>query len=128
MTNGEEGLASSRRTLHSDVSAEIDRLTAENEELRSSLRRRAMWRRVLAALLVVLTSLSVVATTFALWAHQTLFDTDEFMETVGPALADPSLYDALGNRVSAEVLDALDLETRVTNGLASLDEFISQAV
>ena len=97
---------------------EIERLKAENEALRSGLERRGRWRRVLTVLLVILTSLSVVASTFAVWAHQTLFDTDAFMSTVGPALEDPALYDALADRVSAEVVEGLGLEERVAARLA----------
>ncbi len=128
MATGDEGKPGEPGAARPDDITEIDRLIAENEQMRARLRRRGLWRRVLTGLLVVLTSLSVVAATFAVWAHQTLFDTDQFMGTIAPALDDPALYDALGNRISEQVLDALDLDTRVTEGLASLDEFISQAV
>ena len=48
---------------------------------------------------VFLTALSVVATTVAVWAHETAIDTDKFMETVQPALDDPALYTALSERI-----------------------------
>lgn len=107
---------------------EMDRLRAENEALKARVQRRLTWRKVLTVLLVVLTSLSVVASTFAFWAHRTLFDTEAFMSTVGPALEDPALYDAVADRVSAEVIEGLNLEERVTERLSALDEFISQAL
>ncbi len=108
--------------------ADIDRLRAENEVLRASLNRRLAWRKVLTWLLVVLTSLGVVSSTIAIWAHQTVFDTDQFMETLDPALTDPALYAVLGDRASSSVLEALDLEVRVTDALSRLDEYISQAL
>ena len=40
-------------------------------------------RRGLVTLLIVLTSLSVVVTTVAWWAHSILFDTDHYVATVG---------------------------------------------
>jgi hypothetical protein len=86
------------------------------------------WRRVVAVILLVLTSLSVVTATVAVWAHRTLFDTDSFMATVEPALTEPAFYVAIGDRASAEVLEALDIETRVTAALAALDDFLSQAL
>jgi hypothetical protein len=129
MDNGEERAAKSGEVASdSDSQNEIDRLQAENEQLKSSLRRRRTWRQVLAGFLVVLTSLSVVAATFAVWAHQALFDTDRFMSTVGPGLDDPAFYNAIGDKVSGEVLDSLDIEDRVTMRLADLDAFISNAL
>lgn len=110
------------------VNARIDRLTAENEALRASLGRRLVWRKVLTWLLVVLTSLGVVSSTIAIWAHQTVFDTDQFMETLDPALTDPALYAVIGDRASSSVLEALDLEVRVTDALIRLDEYLSQAL
>jgi hypothetical protein len=129
VVNGEQQAAGpGAAATDGDSLSEIDRLQAENEQLRSSLRRRRTVRQVLAGFLVVLTSLSVVAATFAVWAHQTLFDTDRFMSTVGPGLDDPAFYNAIGDRVSDEVLDALDIEDRVTGRLQQLDTFISQAL
>ena len=107
---------------------EIDRLLAENESLRSALSRRYRWRRVLAILLVVLTSLSVVVASLAVWVHQVVFDTDRFMETVDPALTNPDVYELVGDRASESVLDALDLETRVTDVLTTLDEYLSEVL
>jgi hypothetical protein len=107
---------------------DVDRLLAENEELRASLDRRLFWRKVLTWLLVVLTSLGVVSSTIAIWAHQTVFDTDRFMETLEPALTDPALYAVIGDRASSSVLEALDLEVRVTDALSRLDEYLSQAL
>jgi hypothetical protein len=46
------------------------------------------------------------------------------MEAVGPALEDEALYVALGERVSTEVLTALDLDTRIATSLGQLDDFL----
>lgn len=107
---------------------ELARLHAENAALRSRLRRRTSVRRWLSAVLVILSALLVVASTVAVWTYRTAFDTDRFMETVEPALDDPAFYSALGDRVSEQSLAALDLETRVTNRLTQLDEYISQVL
>jgi hypothetical protein len=111
-----------------DDAVDVERLLAENEVLRASLDRRLFWRKVLTWLLVVLTSLGVVSSTIAIWAHQTVFDTDRFMETLEPALTDPALYAVIGDRASSSVLEALDLEVRVTDALSRLDEYLSQAL
>jgi hypothetical protein len=86
------------------------------------------WRRIAAIALVVLTSLSIVVAVVAVWAHNTVLDTDKFMETVGPALDDPALYAAVGEKVSEQTLEALDLETRIDAALTELDDFLFGAL
>ncbi|HEU4895465.1 MAG TPA: hypothetical protein VFT85_06480 [Acidimicrobiia bacterium] len=124
MTDGAGGSSPSG----ANEAVDVDRLIAENEALRANLDRRLVWRKVLTWLLVVLTSLGVVSSTIAIWAHQTVFDTDRFMETLDPALDDPALYAVLGDRASTSVLEALDLDARVTEALSRLDDYLSQAL
>lgn len=64
----------------------------------------------------------------AIWVHQTVFDTDAFMETVEPVLQDPALNVALGDYITEEVTGALDLEQRLQQPLANLDAFLSAAL
>ena len=77
---------------------------------------------------MIVTSLSVVLASIGFWAHNTVLDTDSFMEAVEPALQEPALYTALGDRISAEVLAALDLETRIATSLGQLDDFLFGAL
>lgn len=112
----------------SDDMEELQRLKAENEDLRRAMERRVRWRQVLAVLLVILTSVSVVATSVAVWAHQVVFDTDRFMETVEPALDNPEFYVLIGDRASESVLEALAIEARLTESLSSLDAYLSDAL
>lgn len=107
---------------------EVARLQAENEQLRASLDNRRRWRGVLTWILVVLTSLSVVASAVAVWAHQVVFDTDRFMRTVQPALDNPDFYVLIGDEASTATLDALDIETRLTASLAELDAFLAEGL
>ncbi len=116
------------RAGESPDDVDVERLVAENQALKESLDRRTFWRRVLTWLLVVLTSIGVVSSTVAIWAHETVFDTDQFMETLEPALSDPALYAVIGDRTATSVLEALDLQARVTDSLTRLDEFIAVAL
>ena len=86
------------------------------------------WRRILAVVLVVLTSLSFVVAAVTVWAHNAVLNTDKFMETVGPALDDPALYTAVGEKVSEQTLQALDLESRISAALTDLDDFLFGAL
>ncbi len=112
----------------SDSQAELERLRSENVALRAGLERRFRWRQALAALLVVLTSVSVVSSAVAVWAHQVLFDTDRFMETVEPLLSDSDFYVLIGDRASESVLETLQIEPRLEESLGSLDAYLSEAL
>lgn len=111
-----------------DRSQELTRLREENETLRRALDRRARWRRAIAVLLVILTSLSVVTASLAVWVHRTVFDTDKFMETIGPVLETPDSYTLIGDRASTAVVDALEIEARLAATLADLDLYLSEAL
>jgi hypothetical protein len=111
-----------------DDVAELNRLQAENAALRSRLSRRRDVRRWASHALVVISALLVLASTVAVWAYRTALDTDRFMATVEPVLDDPAFYSALSDRVSDEVLVALDLETRVALRLNQLDDYVSGAL
>lgn len=100
----------------------------ENEKLRSSLERRVRWRQVLAVILVVLTSVSLVGALVAVWARGTVFDTDRFMEAVGPALENPAFYDIIGDRAGDQVVNALEVENRLEARLAELDDYLSESL
>lgn len=100
-------------------------LVLEKESFREGLSSRARWRSRLTIVLVILTAISVVTTTLAVWLHETAFDTEQFMETVEPALDDPALYALLSDYVSEQALMALDIETRVATRLTRVDEYLS---
>ncbi len=112
----------------SDDVTDVGELLAENEALRARLRSRARWRSRLTIALVVLTAISVVTTTVAVWIHETAFDTDQFMETVEPALDDPALYALLSDYVSEQMLETLDIEERIAARLVSVDEYLSETL
>jgi hypothetical protein len=99
-------------------------LTIESETTPGRFRQR-QWT---AALLVVVSSISIMVSVIGLWAHQTVFDTDAFMETIEPVLQDPALNAALGDYITEEVTGALDLEERLQEPLANLDAFLSAAL
>jgi hypothetical protein len=116
----------------SPLSEENARLQAELEILRESAatkkrtgRRRA--RQVLAGVLVVLTSLCIVAATIGIWTQRTLSDTDRYVALVAPLADDPTVTDPLAARLSEEVFLALDVEGRIQEALASIPNIPPQA-
>ncbi len=62
---------------------------------------------------VVLTMVGVVASVSSWWAHRVLFDTDTWMETVGPIGTNEVVTDALSDRFSTVLIDWIDAENRL---------------
>lgn len=111
-----------------ELREEIDRLAAENARLGSRLRARAAIRTFVTGALVVVTSMMLVASTVAVWGNRTVFDTDRFMSVIDPALDEPAFYDSLARNISDQVIDVLDLETRVRDRLTQLDRFLAESL
>ena len=85
-----------------------------NEAAPARVRRR---RSVLAGISLVLACLAILVATVALWSHQVAFNTERFTALAGNALDDPQVIDPLSARISAQVVDALDVQTRLANVL-----------
>jgi hypothetical protein len=78
--------------------------------------------------LVVLTVIAMIASMVAIWARETLYDTDRFMAVVEPALEDPAFSGALGDVIADGALEALDLETRVATVLGQADAYLAEVL
>jgi len=89
---------------------------------------RSVPRKWIAVLLVVVSSLFVLISLVAVWAHRTVFDTDTFMATIEPALEDPQLTAALSDYLTDEITGALAVEERLQEPLANLDAYLSAAL
>jgi hypothetical protein len=85
-------------------------------------------RKWIAVLLVVVSSIFVLISAVAVWAHRTIFDTDVFMATIEPALEDPQFTASLGDYLTDEITGALALEERLQEPLANLDAFLTSAL
>ncbi len=70
-------------------------------------------RRVLAGTALVLACLSILITTVAVWTHQVAFNTDRFTALAGTVISEPAVIDPLSARISAQVVTALDVQSRV---------------
>ncbi len=61
--------------------------------------------------------LTILVATIAVWAHQVAFNTDRFTALAANALEQPEVIDPLAARISAQVVTALDVQSRLTNVL-----------
>jgi hypothetical protein len=71
-------------------------------------------RRWLAATLVVAACPSALLSLVAIWAHETLLDTDRYVATVAPIIKHPGVTHSLGTFTDDKVVEALGLQGRLT--------------
>jgi hypothetical protein len=84
-------------------------------------------RRLLVGVLVVLSCLTLVAGTLAVWARSVAFDTDRWVATVGPLIEEPRVVDTVSARAATAVVEGLGVEDRVRAVLAQSDALSGQA-
>lgn len=122
--------------LDADEREELARLRAEVAELRARppatpatpappapaprARRPVRWASVGAAVLLVLGCLALPLSLLAVWTHNQVADTDRFVATVSPVFADPSVQNAMSDRVTNEVFTRVDVEQIVNQAVDAL--------
>jgi hypothetical protein len=78
--------------------------------------------------LTVLAGVAVAAAVVGYWANQTLLETDRFMAAVTPAVESDALKRVVADRLSDQVLEALDLDTRVAEALEQAGQGMTDAI
>jgi len=90
--------------------------------------RRGRTRSIASWILTVLAGIAVAAAVVGYWAHETLLDTEKFMAAVTPAVESDAVKQVVADRLSDQVLEALDLDTRVADALDAAGERMSEAI
>lgn len=98
------------------LQAEIEQLRAENASLSTTRGRRLRWngRAVGSAALLVIASLLLPLSLVAFWGQRTLVDTEQYVSTVAPLSQDPTIRTAVGNVISQQLHEQVDLQARVS--------------
>ncbi|MFH9086341.1 hypothetical protein [Streptomyces sp. NPDC017673] len=99
-------------------------LTAEEHAEYLRLRRAARLRhrrtrRLGASVLLVLTLVLAPLAVVAVWVHDTVADTDRYVQTVAPLASEPAVQNALVNRLTDRVVSQVDVQA-VTSSLTKL--------
>lgn len=99
------------QALDADERGELIRLREEIAALRETRRRRVRvsWRPVTAALLIIIGCVLGPVTVVSIWAHNQISNTDRFVATVGPLAQDPAVRTLVTDRVTATVINAIDV-------------------
>ena len=107
-----------------DEQAEIDRLRAEVEQLRSKQastvrRRRIGWRAPVATILIVLGCVLAPLAVVGVWSANQVSDTSRYIANIEPLIHDPAVQRALTDKVTNEITSRLNV-TGLTNQAAAL--------
>jgi hypothetical protein len=104
------------------VQAERDALTVK---LDRRARRKAQGSRIRKLVVLLLVALSIVLiplTATVVWAHQTVFNTNRWEQTVGPIAKDPVVINAVSVRITDEIYNAVDPQAKITDALTALHD------
>lgn len=109
-----------------DQTAQIEELQAEVARLEEQVhaqptvptgsRWRAFWSAVCITLACLLAPLSIVA----VWAKGEVTDTERYVATVGPLASDPTIQQAVADRVTTEVLGYLNIEELTQEAISTI--------
>jgi hypothetical protein len=76
-------------------------------------------------ILVFLTCVSAFASTFTIWAHQTVLNSDRFVATLEPVINDAQFTGAVSTYVADQVVTALNVQQRVSQALPPQASFLA---
>jgi hypothetical protein len=84
-----------------------------------------MWRRVLSAVLIILSCALLPLTVVTLWLRNEILSTDDYVRTVAPLARNEAVIDALATRVTNELFARVDVEDVAKDNLPSRISFLA---
>lgn len=86
------------------------------------------WRRILAWVFLVVGLVLLPLAVTGGWVRGNIFDTDGFVNMVGPLAEDPAIQDQIATSLTNQIFDALDLEVRLQDVLPDRLGFLAGPV
>jgi hypothetical protein len=83
---------------------------------------------IAAWVLTVLAGVAVTAAVVGVWVHQTILETDRFMAAVTPAVESEAVQTVVADRLSDELIESLDLETRISGAITRASDGMTDAL
>jgi hypothetical protein len=122
--DGEPGPGGVGPTLSSGERAELERLPAENQELRrpppGRQRRRIGWRAPVATILIVLGCVLAPVSVLAVWTANQVSDTSRYVANMAPLIRDPAVTSALTDKITSQVSSHLDITGYTSSAAGAL--------
>ncbi len=81
------------------------------------------WRRILSTSLIVLGCVLAPLSVHAVWLHNTLVNTDQYVATVGPLASNADVQNALANRITNTLVSSSTVETKLKEALPPAASF-----
>jgi hypothetical protein len=88
----------------------------------------ARWRRIACGVLVVIVCLLVPLSLLAVWTRNTLLDTDQYVDTVGPLAASSAIQQSLADTVVFQITQNVDVEGEIKDALPERAAFVAPFV
>ena len=109
-----------------DEHSELERLRAENAELRQKMaarggRRRAGWRAPVSIVLIVLGCILAPVAVLGTWAGDEVSDTGRRVATVEPLIHDPAIQNTLADKITGQITSRLTISGYVSQAAAQLN-------
>jgi hypothetical protein len=86
------------------------------------------WRRIVCGVLVVLVCILAPVSLLAVWTRNTLLNTDQYVETVGPLAEDSDIQQAIADRLTEALTNNVDLDQEVKDALPPRASFAAPFV
>ena len=83
------------------------------------------WRRILVAVLVVISVLLAPLTVMTIWLHNKVLSTSGYVQTVAPLATNQAIINAVANSVSTSLYNSLDVEAKAKDALPPKAEFLA---
>jgi hypothetical protein len=81
------------------------------------------WRRILVAVLVVIGCVLAPISVIGLWARNTMLDTDQYIDTIGPLARDPAIQRAVADRATRRLVTGVDIEGQIAEAFPRAESF-----
>jgi hypothetical protein len=89
----------------------------------TSRTRAPRWRRILVAVLVVIGCVLAPISVIGLWARNTMLDTDQYIDTIGPLAKDPAIQRAVADRATRRLVTGVDIEGQIVAAFPRAESF-----
>ena len=112
--------------------AEVARLQRERDDAWKASQkppgmRAGMIRRIVSVLLVVLTAILAFVTVPALYLRSEVLDSERYLEMVAPLASDPAIQSEIADKVTVQIIGAVDIEGITRDALTELSNSAPRA-
>ena len=121
---GEDELSEAAAQPGEDEEIELERLRAENAELRRKagmVRRRRSWRTPVAIVLIILGCILAPVSVLGVWAGNEVSNTGRYVATVEPLVHNPAMQNYLTDQITNQITSHVNIAGIINQGAVQLN-------